>query len=946
MDLSSVLFAFQFSFTVYQFLSGYKYFRLFSCLLYYILNLISLSEIKFGRRKYVLITEGAKWVDKKAKLNMSSKNYEITDMLTHYIFYDKNIKESYVVDLASAHFLSRINDPSIIPCNKIDTIFPGVRIIDEIKREELIEEVIFKGKSFEMKEGFVIVDFRSDEQLDQNLLKLISIIPLFLQIKGHQFSSQIATIISVSVTIAKVPLYHLFNSIYLVLKSWLQYLISLIKSRRFRVFVFEFLDAFLKDFMYCDEISAKVYKTESLLSSGRFRLKDVKSYSFITPGTTDNYLFVDSLDILRLRGVVPNYCRIEVGDKKYVFNYRGDKICVFVHEFEDNTFGFYCIANWNQNLHLFHGEKKEIEGMCWILEKMCETNSTPCEYFKGTKAHASKINKFLKDWCDSGILFESKSNRKVVVSGQSIKIGIDEKYFYDFLSEITGNSILILKHYFEFYGSFKNFGNVLSAIRLRSAKGYKSGSNSQDKRYISDLNQILSKEMFIRYCTLKPPSKKLIEIINNGPIEALIDCMGIYYRLDKVGEATKNGKPVCFKQKNLVEDLDGEAGVAKSVINETSRVFLMNNYSVGSCLDKETKLAKNKMDFMVLKNKNISRKERLEISERIKAERKMENEQASKNGEGKLSDVDSYLGVLRRAPETIKSLTEANIKIKPILYYASEKFKLLNQKTKEREEVRKQKLVKDKIKVEQCISKESSDWGFFKLDDSFIEKYSLGNKPLELKNRFELLKEAGEEIKSKMRSEDFKKQTELARKVLLFSSSKRKKDNDFTRKLEAHQAEKESLDKKLAEISKEKERVHSESGEIRDKLKKNHLCLSSCYNIKSKSLNMLVKKSLESMKGKNKKLNKGKKKESKYGGGDEVKPCPSEEIRLCGPRSCLQFDKSRSTRFWKIFGHVEFKCEKLNETDRKWKSFISQVLEDIKSKKEMLNSLRVEILRS
>lgn len=184
-----------------------------------------------------------------------------------------------------------------------DLVLVGkVHLIKAVAPEKMFKYVL-KGGVMKQVEVFSLVDNTSDELLNDNFMRIVSIGPLALQARGFD---QISTLLSFFIIFMDVFSYW-FNKVWMLFKEWgfktTKLLLSYLGLRA-RVVMHELLSTGSTSFMFCDDSRKKVYyhKLKKFLAVRGCKLPLESSTSHIVVDANDD---------------VPEHLELQMGMKTF-----------------------------------------------------------------------------------------------------------------------------------------------------------------------------------------------------------------------------------------------------------------------------------------------------------------------------------------------------------------------------------------------------------------------------------------------------------------------------------------------------------------------------------------------------------------------------------------------------------------------------------------------------
>jgi hypothetical protein len=216
----------------------------------------------FGQRKYLLLDgrsreTGGDWSDYDTEEERKSHSFSLEN--SHDMkFKLKETDYRFCASFETGKPLKFLHYATHYQIVTEDIVLMGKwHLVKSAKPESMLDYVL-TGGTMKSCEEYCLVDNTSSELLNDNFMRILSILPLALQAKGYD---QFSTLVSATLVIMDIFSYF-FNFVWQACKVFTFKYTKLTLARlpvKYRVFIHDLLNTGSDSFMYCDDSLKKAY---------------------------------------------------------------------------------------------------------------------------------------------------------------------------------------------------------------------------------------------------------------------------------------------------------------------------------------------------------------------------------------------------------------------------------------------------------------------------------------------------------------------------------------------------------------------------------------------------------------------------------------------------------------------------------------------------------------
>nr|ABR17450.1 unknown [Picea sitchensis] len=250
----------QAGYSLWTFLRNAKFFRIPFILLSMAWH--GYNATWFGQRKYLLLDgrsreTGGDWSDYDTEEERKSHSFSLEN--SHDMkFKLKETDYRFCASFETGKPLKFLHYATHYQIVTEDIVLVGKwHLVKSAKPESMLDYVL-TGGTIKSCEEYCLVDNTSSELLNDNFMRILSILPLALQAKGYD---QFSTLVSATLVIMDIFSYF-FNFVWQACKVFTFKYTKLTLARlpvKYRVFIHDLLNTGSDSFMYCDDSLKKAY---------------------------------------------------------------------------------------------------------------------------------------------------------------------------------------------------------------------------------------------------------------------------------------------------------------------------------------------------------------------------------------------------------------------------------------------------------------------------------------------------------------------------------------------------------------------------------------------------------------------------------------------------------------------------------------------------------------
>lgn len=445
------------------------------------------------------------------------------------VFKVKNSGFDYYFDKSLAsNFLSNYTNSTLF-YSQVDLLTPGLFLVDVMSIDDFFTKML-DGKTFTKLKLNCILDFSDKRWLNSNFFRLLSIGPLLLQAKNLEIYSAIFSGILIFMDIFTV----FFNYFWRVFKKSLFYqlkmlITTLIRSYDVRDFVYSFLSTISKGFDCCNKYSRRVEikDVDSVLKFGNFRInrdnwdyvetfqpdsQETDGFSFNLGVSKISYMNDNRSGQTNITVTISGKAPREI--KRRTDPYQRSMLTEVMGNYYKNGIPNTCLSKTNCDGLTHCGDIEEV----WdIISNKPNLSKIKCKGSIVVSNYDIDLSGVSDNFMSSGLRYIINNVAKInsdLTKGNSRGSKSDKKD-----KEDSSNTIFskLVSHNYLFFGNVPNLEALFFYIVNRNgARKFPGLGNSQKKKYLSDLNKLLSSFSLptIRRVNVLNDSNALIKVVN------------------------------------------------------------------------------------------------------------------------------------------------------------------------------------------------------------------------------------------------------------------------------------------------------------------------------------------------------------------------------------------------------------------------------------------------
>lgn len=258
-DVLPALTYLQLLYSIWQFIRVAKFFRVPSALCYHsFLWMVNKAGRPFAPLRFCQLTMdgGEFWHLRNPQLAPDEDEV----VIPNFTVSRRNRSSKFLVDdlgLQRLHFMD--NDRPACYTSHYDILLPNIAVVDVLDDDEGMERLLDKRYSFKVIESRCLLMSSREHFLNQNFMRLLSILPLVMRAKGYNVESAGLSVLIILLDQLSYPankIWHSFKEGFVFMVRWC---LQSIKTDKKRLYASVFMSTLTPRFGFCNEIRNNYY---------------------------------------------------------------------------------------------------------------------------------------------------------------------------------------------------------------------------------------------------------------------------------------------------------------------------------------------------------------------------------------------------------------------------------------------------------------------------------------------------------------------------------------------------------------------------------------------------------------------------------------------------------------------------------------------------------------